>query len=509
VIAPVLAALLAAAPAVPDALGRPQDKAYRQALDLLYDGRPEQALLDLAEARKGAPGDPVGPYLEALVTVWRLEQRPPSTNADRELFRRVDEATRLANQALAKDPQDLRALLARGASQGVLSRHHLSRLQRTDAARTAVRMREDLTKVHEADPACVDALFGLGLYDYYADVLPRLAKVLRFLARMPGGDRERGLRLIVSAGEGSLFHDDEVQAQLYEIYAFYEKDPDRALAEVRGMRRRHPGWPLWALKLAEHLRDRMGLYAESAAVAREAVEAGQRGQASYQGAEGTLARISFGESLLLDLRFAEARRELLLVKEGPPELAGALLRARLLLGRALEREGDREGAVAHYRRAATAADRDVRRQAEAALRTPLAAAELEGVALVAQARRQREAGRRREAAELYRRATRVWPASLEARLLAAEDDLLHGDPDDAQDAVDDVEDEDDPQPPWLRPWSHLLRGHLLDLDGQRQRAVDQYKKVLESPYGQTELRERAEDGRRRPFRRRSAINNIK
>jgi hypothetical protein len=508
VIAPVLAALMAAAPA-PDTLRRPQDGAYRQALDLLYDGRPAQALTDLAEARRGAPDDPIGPYLEALVTVWRLEQRPHSAAGDRELFRRVDEATRLADQALAKDPQDLRARLARGATQGVLSRLHLSRAQRTDAARAAVRMREDLLKVHEADPSCADALFGLGLYDYYADVLPRLAKVLRFLARMPGGDRERGLRRVVSAGEGSLFHDDEVQAQLYEIYAFYEGNPDRALAEVRGMRRRHPGWALWALKLAEHLRDRMGLYAQSAAVAREALEAGQRGQANYQGAAGLLARVTLGESLLMDLRFADARRELLQVKDGPPEVAGAVLRARLLLGRSLESDGDREGAVAHYRRAATAADREVRRQAESALRTPLGSAELEGTALVAQARRLREAGRRRDAAEVYRRAARAWPASQEARLLAAEDDLLHGRPEDAKDAIDDVVGEDRPQPPWLRPWSLLLQAHLHDLEGQRERAVLEYKKVLNAPYGQSELRERAEDGLRRPFRRREPTNNIK
>ncbi|HET9314441.1 MAG TPA: hypothetical protein VFQ51_02585, partial [Vicinamibacteria bacterium] len=218
------AALLQAAPA-PDALRRPQDDAYRHALDLLYDGRPEQALSSLSRARQRVPEDPIGPYLESLVAVWRLEQYPPSAAADRDLFRRIDEATRLADAALRKEPKDLRALLARGAAQGVRSRFHLFRGQRSDAAQAAVRMREDLLAVHEADPSCVDALFGLGLYDYYADVLPRLAKVLRFLARMPGGDRERGLQRMESAGEGSLFHDDEVQAQLYEVYAFYEHDP--------------------------------------------------------------------------------------------------------------------------------------------------------------------------------------------------------------------------------------------------------------------------------------------
>ena len=58
-----------------------------------------------------------------------------------------------------------------------------------------------------------------------------------------------------------------------------------------------------------------------------------------------------------------------------------------------------------------------------------------------------------------------------------------------------------PQPPWVRPWSLLLLGRLHDLEGERARAVVQYKKVLEEPYGQEELRARAREGLRRPFTR--------
>lgn len=499
------AALLVTPPA--DAVRRPQDPALRAGLELLYDGRPEDARNALSAARRQSPLDPIPAYLEALVEVWRLEQREPSAAADRAFLAQADEAVRLADQALAAQPQDARALLARGATRGVQSRFHLFRGHRTDAARAAARMREDLVRVRELVPGSADAAFGVGLYDYYADVLSRFAKVLRFLAGLPGGDRLRGLSLIESAGEGSLFHDDEVQAQLYEIYAFYEDRPDRALSEARGMRRRHPGWPLWGLRLAEHLRDRMGLYAESARVARELLETAERGHPNYQGAALLQARVSLGESLLLDLRFAEARRELLAVRDGGAEAAPSVARARLLLGRCLESEGDREGAVGHYRRAAHAADRAVRRQAEAALKRPLPATEVEALAALAQARRLHEAGRQREAAEAYRRALRAWPGSREAALLAAEDEILHGEPERAREAVAQAEDDEAPQPPWLRPWATLLRAHLLDVAGQRERAVVEYKKVLERPLGRADLRERAEDGVRRPFRaRRPSVN---
>ena len=55
------------------------------------------------------------------------------------------------------------------------------------------------------------------------------------------------------------------------------------------------------------------------------------------------------------------------------------------------------------------------------------------------------------------------------------------------------------RPPWARPWSSLLWGELLDLEGRREEALQEYKKVLQEPYGREALRERAEEGMRRPF----------
>ena len=43
------------------------------------------------------------------------------------------------------------------------------------------------------DPDLDDAYFAIGLYQYYADVAPAAAKVLRFLLLLPGGDKTEGL----------------------------------------------------------------------------------------------------------------------------------------------------------------------------------------------------------------------------------------------------------------------------------------------------------------------------
>jgi hypothetical protein len=483
------------------ALASPQDEAYRQALEQLYDGDAEEALGRLAVLNRAYP-DPVGAYLEALVLCWRLEQRP-DTSLDKDFLKAAERARTAAEARLAKEPEDVRALFARGATFGVESRYHLFRLHRRDAARTAVRMREDLLAVRRRSAMSKDALFGLGLYDYYADVLPRIVKVLRFFTGIPGGDRQRGLLAIQEASEGSLLHTTEVQVQLYEIYAFYEKRPDQALAEIRALRRRYPHWPLWGLKLAEHLRERMGLYAESAEVARELLRAAESGDRRFTGVAGAMARMALGEALLLDLRTAEARQELLAVREvpGAPAIAA---RARVLLGRSLELEGDRDGAVAHYRLAAESSDRELRKRAQEALAKPMPDAQVRALQLIATARRSREAGRRQEVADRYRLALRAWPSSKEAALGVAEDDLRKGRAEEAAEVAAEVADSEQLEPAWLGAWAKLLLGQARDLTGQREAARKLYQQVLDSPCGQEELKARARDGLRRPFAPESA-----
>jgi hypothetical protein len=472
------------------------DRRYRQALDLLYDGQADGALARLARIGAEAEDDPVGAYLEALALCWKLEQRPDVSTLDRELERRVQRAVGLADARLRRDPDDRRALLARGAAHGVASRLYLFRLKSRDAARAAERMRTDLMAVQAREPGNVDARFGLGLYDYYMDVLPRGAKVLRFLMGMPGGDRRRGLAAIEAAAASTL-HDVEAQVQLYEVYAFYEEDPDRALVPARALHARYPGWALWALKRAEHERDRLGLYAASAAVARAVLETEEE-RGAGTGPAAALARLSLGESLLLDQRPGEARQVLLPLRRAAA--AGAVgARAAFLLGRSLELEGDREGAAAHYRTAASGGDKEVRRRAQRALATPLAAGEVKAGQLIGQARRAREAGDVAESARLFRAALESWPRSLEAELRVAEDELHRGLVQEARPRLRRLAEAERPQPPWVAAWARLLRARLHDMDGARADAVVGYRHVLEAPFAQDELRRAATEGMRHAY----------
>jgi hypothetical protein len=407
------------------------------------------------------------PYLQALALEWRLEQDPQGRAHDVEVVALADRAVALSDARLARDARDARALLARGAAHGVKSRLHLFRWEKGPASRQAVRMREALLAARDAGAEGLDLDFGLGLYDYYADTLPRFFRVLAFVLRVPGGDRKLGLARVASVARGgSLFHDDEARVQMYDIHAYFEREPDRALHWIREMWRRHPGWPIWGLKLAQLLGEPMGLWAESAAVAREIVltaEAGHR--PNYQPVVAAMARVILAEALLGDLRFEEAREAASAALSGAAGTPWVGARAERVLARCLDLE----------RRAGSP--------------------EVQALHLLAQARRLLEQGDLPAAEAACRRAFVSFPASDEGRLCAARESLRRGQPRAAMELARAVLGSE--STPWLRPRARLVLAQARESEGARASALELYRDVWEAPLGRDELRREAASSIRR------------
>ena len=459
--------LAAPAPGSGRSLTHPADGPARAALDLVYDGEFLGAEARLAALAREHPDDPVVPYLQALALEWRLEQDPASRVHDVETLALADRALSLAGARLARDPADARALLARGAAHGVKSRLHLFRWEKGPASREAVRMREALVSARDSGTEALDLDFGLGLYDYYADTLPRFFKLVAFVLRIPGGDRERGLEGVARVARGgSLFHDDEARVQMYDIHSYFERKPDRALHWIREMWRRHPGWPIWGLKLAQLLGEPMGLWAQSAAVASEIVAAADAGRhPNYQPVVAAMARVLLAEALLGDLRFEEARAAALRARSGAPGTPWVSERAERVIARGLDLE----------RRAGSP--------------------EVRALALLAQGRRLRERGDELSAEAACRRAFATYPSNDEGRLCAARESLRQGRPAAARALARAVADGEGA--PWLQPFARLVLARALEDEGDRAGALELYRRAWEEPLGREALRAEAAGAIRR------------
>jgi tetratricopeptide (TPR) repeat protein len=478
---------------------RPQDIEYVRVLEMLYDGSTDTAIESFQQLAQLHPEDPAALYLGAVALCWKIEQNPRSTRYDEQLLDQVDRCLKLTDRLLRENASDIRARLARGGAFGARSRYHIFRENNGAARRDAIAMRTELARVRSLDPDNVEASFGLGLYDYYADVLPRLLKLLRFLVGMPAGNRERGLRLIDQASRNSLFHSTEARIQIYEIYRFYEPDADRAYQELLYLRKRYPGAPLWGLKLAEHLRDQLGLYEEAVRVTREIVDAVERGHPNYAPIVADMARLSQGEALLLDHRHADAWRVLVTLQPSFGDRPVLRSRAQYLLGRCLEFDGQREAAMVQYRKASSSPDKEIRHLARISLSNPLSVGAIESARLLEEANKLARNGEHDRATAIFRRVIDLDPEQPEALLAIAEDEIHSGELQDTERALKTVLSNEHLTPPWLRAWAHLLLGNKYDLDGARQQAVQEYEEVVRAPFGRDDLRAYAERALQHPY----------
>jgi hypothetical protein len=226
------------------------------------------------------------------------------------------------------------------------------------------------------------------------------------------------------------------------------------------MWRRHPGWPRWGLKLAQLVGAPMGLWGESAAVARDILATAEAGRhPNYQPVVAAMARVLLAEALLGDLRVEEACAA---ARDAPPAVPGAPWvgeRVARLLARCRE------------------------------IDPGTGSAEATAVALLARSRRLRERGDEAEAEAACLRAFQAFPASAEARLCAARESLRAGRPAAARALAESVLDGEASAE--LRPFAHLVVARAREGEGERADALLHYRRAWEEPLGRDRVRDEA------------------
>ena len=223
----------------------------REAIDLMYMGKPEEAIALAHKLEAARPDHPLGYLIEADVLWWNIyckwserkyntidawsHTRPADADDDAELAL-ADKVTRLAEAGIAKSDT---AEMELYAGLGYASRARLLglRYEKMPVARAGVEARKHLLRCLELDPNMADAYLGLGLYNYYVDTLSAMAKILRFFMGIPGGDKREGLRqLEIASTKGELT---QVEARFNMAKSLRNYDRDYARAEQAAAPLRH------------------------------------------------------------------------------------------------------------------------------------------------------------------------------------------------------------------------------------------------------------------------------
>jgi hypothetical protein len=217
--------------------------------DAIFDARfgDVPALLD--RACPPAPSE-VCTLLDLVSLWWQIQMDPEDESRDARFVADADRAVAAIEAWTVREPQEAEAWFYLGGVYGARAQWRVLRGESLAAARDGKRIKDALERSLALDPALQDAYFGIGLYHYYADVAPATAKVLRFLLALPGGDRKLGMQEMLRARNGGQLLRDEADHQLHLIDLWYEKQPQHALALLRGLRDRHPRNPHFLQEIA-------------------------------------------------------------------------------------------------------------------------------------------------------------------------------------------------------------------------------------------------------------------
>ncbi len=288
----------------------------RRGLHLLMDADLDAASEVFRQIENRDPQSPLGYLLEADATWWKIYYTT-SDLVDPDVFDVVStEATPydshfedLVNAAVSKSAARIRAredearnYLYQGLAYALRARLTGLRGRDLPTARAGKKMRSLLLTALRSDPDLTDAYLGVGIYNYYVDVLPTIIKLLRFLIALPGGSRELGLQQLRRASEKGELTRGEATFYLAKDYSRHnEMQYARSLELFQELGREYPHNPLWTL-LAGSVHCRLGHNEECEALYREvfkntAGEKTEAKQAIHAAARLALQRRHPGERL--------------------------------------------------------------------------------------------------------------------------------------------------------------------------------------------------------------------
>ena len=222
--------------------------AYHAILSAQFD----QTDAEIARACPPAPREACQ-VLDVVSVWWRIQIDPSNRSHDRVLNQRADAAIKAAEAWTRREPRNAEAWFYLAGAHAPLVQWQVLRGERLGAARNGNRVREALERALTLDPSLADAQFGIGIYEYYADIASAGAKLFRWLLLLPGGDRVKGLRAIEEASHRGELMRDEAEYQLYLIDIWYEHKPADAIARLRSLDERYPTNPLFLQRIAETL----------------------------------------------------------------------------------------------------------------------------------------------------------------------------------------------------------------------------------------------------------------
>ena len=277
-----------------------------EGLDRLYgmQFKKAKARFDAIDARY--PDHPVGPFLQGLNLWWTIMLDLTDTSHDEAFIEQMNTVIERCDALLAEDPDHFDAALFKAAAHGFLSRLHSNRHRWWKTIRNAQKAISNVQRVEEVAPERGDYVFGSGMYDYYADILPEeysLSKAIMWM--LPDGDKGRGLERLRETATNGHYVRTEAIYFLAKVHYLYEDDFRTTRKWTERLRERHPDNPFFHT-FEGRVYARWGRWRQARRIFAAVVERAEAGQAGYTTHMEEIARLYLARDRLYQNEYREA-----------------------------------------------------------------------------------------------------------------------------------------------------------------------------------------------------------
>lgn len=196
------------------------------------------------------PEDPSGYLLRGISNEWFQVVHNKGKSLEGAIRSDYKRAEELAEEQLKKDSSNLDKKMMVGNTLMYLAKKHLDEGKKFRAGSVLKKAKKIMEDVVAKEPENKQAYFAIGLFNYFADNVPR---GLKWLAALLGfrGDREKGLYYIQKAATADSVMQGDAKYMLVYIYSRKEADYVKALVYAEDLYRQYPKNPIFLFNLSE------------------------------------------------------------------------------------------------------------------------------------------------------------------------------------------------------------------------------------------------------------------
>jgi hypothetical protein len=348
----------------------------RTGIRYVYNLSFDSASAEFQQVVHSRPDHPAGYFFLAMVDWWRIITDFSNKSYDDRFISRLDNVIEMCDRRLENDGNDLPGLFFKGGALGFQGRLYGNREEWLKAANCGREALPIVQKAYALAPEDNDILLGMGIYNYYAAVVPEQYPFVKpLMIFFPKGDKVKGIRQLTTASEKAIYAKIEATYFLMQVFQNYEKQYREALPLAQHLSSLFPDNALFQKYLGraytsvgswEEMRNTYQEMLRRAKAHRVGYDPSTEREASYYLGLYEMNARHLDEALTYFYRSDEISRALDI-----GELSGFMVMTNLKIGMIYDLQGKRELAVVQYKKVLDMKNfMDAHKQAEQYIKSP-------------------------------------------------------------------------------------------------------------------------------------------